>query len=233
MFVAIRKIEMLDISCAVVISDSLGALRAIENCHPRSCRNKLIWEIKELIISLDNQNKKIILVWVPGHTGVRGNEKADWLADNHNKKIILVWVPGHTGVRGNEKADWLAKRVRALRCSNIRLDATNFYHQFRKQMFKEWQKWWEISREFIVTFNRIRLGHCWSETHLFRIGVIASPLCSCGDVGDIEHRFFNCSNYKQAIDILIKDLVAVGCNTPLKSSYLMSAFCNTRMQHLI
>ncbi|KAK9707884.1 RNase H [Popillia japonica] len=70
MFVAIRKIEMLDISSAVVISDSLGALRAIENCHPRSCRNKLIWEIKELIISLDNQNKKIILVWVPGHTGV-------------------------------------------------------------------------------------------------------------------------------------------------------------------
>ncbi|KAK9704334.1 hypothetical protein QE152_g28363 [Popillia japonica] len=55
--------------------------------------SKLIWEIKELIVSLDNQNKK----------------------------IILVWVPGHTGVRGNKKADWLAKRGRALRCSNIRL----------------------------------------------------------------------------------------------------------------
>ncbi|KAK9730308.1 hypothetical protein QE152_g15346 [Popillia japonica] len=60
----------------------------------------------------------------------------------------LERVPGHTGVRGNEKADWLAKRGRALRCSNIRLDATNFYHQFRKQMFKEWQKWWEKTSRY-------------------------------------------------------------------------------------
>ena len=39
----------------------------------------------------------------------------------HNNAVTLIWVPGHVGIRGNEKAGRLAgrgaRRVRATQCS--------------------------------------------------------------------------------------------------------------------
>jgi ribonuclease HI len=39
----------------------------------------LVWNCFQLLLELAGQNK-VKLIWVPGHSGVEGNEKADQLA---------------------------------------------------------------------------------------------------------------------------------------------------------
>jgi ribonuclease HI len=40
---------------------------------------KLVWECWQAICTLSNRNK-VMLLWVPGHSGIQGNEDTDALA---------------------------------------------------------------------------------------------------------------------------------------------------------
>lgn len=60
----------------VVCSDSQAALRAIQNPVVSS---KVVAECKDLLLRVQAKNN-VKLMWVPGHCGVAGNEKADELA---------------------------------------------------------------------------------------------------------------------------------------------------------
>ena len=59
-----------------ILSDSQAALKALLS---HVITSKLVWECLQLLNTLGNQNK-VTLVWVPGHKGIEGNEKADQLA---------------------------------------------------------------------------------------------------------------------------------------------------------
>ncbi|MBZ5796184.1 RNAse HI domain-containing protein, partial [Burkholderia contaminans] len=59
-----------------ILSDSQAALKAITNPKVTS---RLVWECQRELTRLADHNK-VTLTWVPGHTGIEGNEKADELA---------------------------------------------------------------------------------------------------------------------------------------------------------
>ncbi|KAJ8974770.1 hypothetical protein NQ317_007320 [Molorchus minor] len=59
-----------------ICSDGRAALLAIESSKVES---RLVLECKKTLNDLASRNK-VIITWVPGHLGVRGNEKTDRLA---------------------------------------------------------------------------------------------------------------------------------------------------------
>ncbi|XP_044757685.1 ribonuclease H1-like [Coccinella septempunctata] len=63
--------------CDIVIhSDSQAAIEALNSYVTDS---KLIWECRSKLNEVGKKNK-VSLVWVPGHSGIKGNEEADTLA---------------------------------------------------------------------------------------------------------------------------------------------------------
>jgi ribonuclease HI len=60
----------------LIFSDSQAALKAINNPKVTS---RLVVECMDALSELAERNE-VTLMWVPGHSGILGNEKADELA---------------------------------------------------------------------------------------------------------------------------------------------------------
>ena len=59
-----------------ILSDSQASLKALDSCRADS---KLVLDCIRALNKLGRLNR-VVLVWVPGHVGVMGNEMADELA---------------------------------------------------------------------------------------------------------------------------------------------------------
>ena len=50
------------------------------------------------------------------------------LLSSSGKNILLCWIPSHTGIRGNEKADTAAKAALSLSVTPMNLPASEIFH---------------------------------------------------------------------------------------------------------
>lgn len=67
----------------------------------------------------------------------------------------------------------------------------NFEYYF--PIFPWFNKISYIDRQHTTTLLRIRTGHFWNGSHLFKFGIKDSPLCECGNLEDINHIFLDCN----------------------------------------
>ena len=55
------------------------------------------------------------------------------------KYIVFCWVPSHTGIKGNEKADSAAKSALDLPRAKVGVPNTDFKHLISQYIFSTWQ----------------------------------------------------------------------------------------------
>lgn len=220
------------ITRAVIFSDSGSALDAIvKNPFRDKLHSSIISEIKNCLFSC---SKKQI-------------------------DIILVWIPGHSGIRGNEIADSLAKAAISSSLADLKHHSVQTYdllHLAKSNLSKSWQAYWtessktkgglyasiqptvptkpwffkfkKISKPVISVLCRVRLGHCCSPVFLHKIRIRDNSLCECGlDDGSIDHIFLNCRLNNSLIwDQVISELKI---QRPVNVRHLLSLFPDSRI----
>ena len=171
----------------VIVSDSRSALLAIEAYNSK---HPLIMEIQQWLYFIFSKHKKVEFCWVPSHTGISSNEKAD-----ENAKTA----------------------VHEMQICDKNLPYTDYYSVIDNALTKEWQREWSDvrmnklrrvkctvltwpsschkNRQWEVVLARLRLGHTRvTHKHLMEKGPV--PRCAnCNVELTVEHILIECSLY--------------------------------------
>ena len=169
---------------AVFLTDSLSALQALMSGEPDTTQN----ELKENISTLA-QTTCIIHQWIPAHTGVRGNEIADQLTKEGRERSN----PHH--ICPTEKSKLLSAIKKKEKKKAIFHCKTGGYNPNQDAFH-------QLPRHQQTTIFRLRTGHCRLNSHLKRIGVKTSALCSCGEEDQTPEPYLqSCSLYHQSLEV--------------------------------
>ncbi len=105
--------------------------------------------------------------------------------------IKLIWVPGHSGILGNEKAHIVARNRAGKNVNEIRSRAIAQWHETEIRERETSRRGYYVPRtkegislvlgkapnKYAARFYQLKLGHGAVGTHLARIGVIEAPDC--------------------------------------------------------
>ncbi|GFX26893.1 integrase catalytic domain-containing protein [Trichonephila clavipes] len=183
------------ISEYLICTDSLSSLDSLK-CISSS--NNIIVEIQKQLKSLRDKNISIDFAFVRGHTGVLGNERADWLAKAATKRKIDIDV-------------------------NI---PKSFYKKItNERMMKSWNQEYLISnkgsitKKFFPTINKrlschhfytnykltqFLTGHGNFKSYLNKFNLAPSSFCDCNIGGEenVEHVILLCSKQWEDLNII-------------------------------
>ena len=171
----------------VVFTDSLSALQAMEEGD------------------LNDELSKVL------HT-------AEKLRSTHQMKLVLQWIPGHTGIYGNERADILAKKGSQTTQPSKPVTLQTAKQKMNQTYKREWMNNWAsgstarkvfehmekvqpqddlklLKRKDQTTIFQLRTQHIPLNFHLNRFNPEKPPHCVLCDhpYETVEHVLFYCS----------------------------------------
>ena len=151
--------------------DSRAALSAVANkntTHPRAA------EVRDKLINL-NKATKITLHWIKGHSGVRGNERADHIAKStatqiHNIEYNAIPISqGKQLVRDYYNKIWNATYINSATARHTKVLIPDIPHRLSISLWPNF-----ILTQFLTNHGRFR-------EYLFRMKIAPSPTCDCSE----------------------------------------------------
>ena len=183
----------------VIFSDSQSAIQAVENWQDGTAKG-----IENIVLTCDK------------------------IKTLYGIEITIQWIPGHSDIKMNEKADGLAKKGSHMQQENIQT-TYDTAKQIAKQNTQEvwFNNWMEddkgrrlhrhlpkpnpkdpinnLERKDQCNIFRLRTGHVMLNGHRNRIDPLVPPMCRhCGYAYEtVEHHLLHCANLKELRDSLL------------------------------
>ena len=165
---------------------------------------------------------------------------------------MLTWIPSHSNILFNEKADLLAKQALQQLPAISRNPFTfpTWKSLAVRQMTQCWQIRWDRSttgratqavwdkitfpnsRNVAISYVRLLLNDTTLREHQYRMGLVDSKLCEDADgIEDTYHFFFQCTRYSDNRDKLKHDIQSVwtdsGRNEEYRAEQLLQQHLNS------
>ena len=177
----------------IILCDCLSAIESLGRYKPSD--HPIIDEISETLGRIRSRGISVILIWVPGHIGVPGNERADSLAHE------AATTPGPALVDRplsmSESKSELRKHCYHI--WNMEYQDSEKGSSYRRLFQSIYEKSLQMSsRRHETIIFRLRSGHCRLRAHLFKIRCSDSPLCEfCTTPETVDHFLLECPAYNQ------------------------------------
>jgi ribonuclease HI len=201
----------------IILSDSLSAIQLISTKPIYNPSNTFLASVFNLLHQLRTDGKNIVLAWIPGHSGISGNEKAD---ESARRAIDDGVITSYCEISNVNLA--ISKRTQKS-WYEMWMDplVAKGRHYKNVQNFIPTRPWFISRRGFskrhISIISRMRLGHCCIASHLFKIKVLGDPHCECGEEETLDHVLLSCPN-NTPLDLSgVKNIMF-----PLSASYILS-----------
>ena len=181
---ALRLIHSLNIRRTLIVSDSLSAIKAIGDI---SSQNQLVQRIQQAIHQITGKGKE----------------------------ITLLWIPGHSGIDGNEEADKETKQASSLNQQFIHTQYTDWYRDIRRSTYDMWNEEWrdttqqlrhikpvpgkwcrgKLTRREKIILNRLRSSHTRLTHEYLMQGIWQRRVCGWRDDAHltVERILVNCN----------------------------------------
>lgn len=157
-----------------IFSDSQAALKALGS---KLSTSKLVWNCQETLSHLGQRNR-VELIWIPGHSGVGGNEHADALARRGSAMNFMGPEPViGISIDMVKKAitSWMEDEVLRYwrECPGMEHSKAFIDGPSKKRT----RQWLELSRKKVRTLTALYTGHCRLKHHLSKIGLLEEGEC--------------------------------------------------------
>ena len=177
-----------------IFSDSQAAIKALS---ANSFSSKLVWECRQTLKQLCARNE-VRLIWVPGHCGIEGNEKADTLAKVASETVYFGPEPA-VGISPTAIKMALKHFVNARH--TVRWSFVPGCRQSKQLVFGldryRTKELLSLSRKQLQIATGILTGHCGVQRHLHLMGITDQVNCPfCGKEPEtVEHFMCKCSQF--------------------------------------
>jgi len=184
-----KEDEMLNQNRHIVIyTDSLSAAKTLAS-KKHASRSNLVNEIFEIKSKIKNQ---IAVVWIPSHTGIKGNEEADRLAREALKHQTIDCVVDKEYKEFSEEIDKHVLRSWQEKWSTCNTGRHNYKIEPKVSYLSKYRE--THCRQKEIQISRLRLGKCRLNHYLYKMGCHETGLCNtCKIPETIDHYLLNCS----------------------------------------